>query len=265
MIKRDFTKKIYRELLEQLIFNGYSVIPFKNFFYTKSKKIVILRHDVDKKPQNSLEFALIESSLNFSSTYYFRVTKTVYPISIIKKIASMGHEIGYHYEDLVSSNGDLDKAIISFENHLKLLRKCYPVVTICMHGNPLSKWDNRDLWKIYNYKNFGIIGEPYFDIDFNEVFYLTDTGRRWDGVDLSVRDKVFNDKVMSNFRYLRYHNTKDIIEAAEEGKLPDKMMLTTHPQRWNDGILRWTFELISQNFKNLIKKYIVASKSLNAN
>ena len=54
-----------------------------------------------------------------------------------------------------------------------------PVKTICMHGSPLSKWDNRDLWKRYNYRDFGIIAEPYFDLDFDEVFYITDTGRSW--------------------------------------------------------------------------------------
>ena len=39
-------------------------------------------------------------------------------------------------------------------------------------------------------EDFGIIAEPYFDVDFDEVFYLTDTGRRWDGDSVSVRDKV---------------------------------------------------------------------------
>ena len=71
-------------------------------------------------------------------------------------------------------------AIDDFRLNLEKLRKFYPVKTICMHGSPLSKWDNRDLWKKYNYRDYGIIGEAYFDIDFGEVLYLTDTGRRWD-------------------------------------------------------------------------------------
>jgi hypothetical protein len=41
-------------------------------------------------------------------------------------------------------------------------------------------------------EDFGIIAEPYFDVDFKEVLYLTDTGRRWDGDEVSVRDKVEN-------------------------------------------------------------------------
>lgn len=62
-------------------------------------------------------------------------------------------------------------------------------LSICMHGSPMSPYDSRDLWKQYNYKDFGIIGKPYFDIDFSKVLYLTDTGRRWDGEKVSVRDK----------------------------------------------------------------------------
>ncbi len=59
-----------------------------------------------------------------------------------------------------------------------------------MYGSPLSKYDNKLLWKYYNYKDFGIIGEPYFDVDFSKVLYLTDTGRRWNGDRVSIRDKV---------------------------------------------------------------------------
>jgi hypothetical protein len=47
-----------------------------------------------------------------------------------------------------------------------------------MHGSPRSKFDNKELWSKYNYRDLGIIGEPFFDIDFDDFFYLTDTGRR---------------------------------------------------------------------------------------
>ena len=42
----------------------------------------------------------------------------------------------------------------------------------------------------YDYKSLGIIGESHRDVDWNQVYYLTDTGRRWDGESVSVRDKV---------------------------------------------------------------------------
>lgn len=145
-----------------------------------------------------------------------------------------------------------------------------------MHGNPLSKLDNRLLWLKYNYRDFGIIGEPYFDIDFNEVLYLTDTGRRWDGDGVSVRDKVseahskwhrtrkkgFSARstphaLRATHKGLRFHSTFDIINALEQDLLPNKILLTIHPQRWHNRFIPWAKELVFQNAKNIVKAIIV--------
>ena len=64
----------------------------------------------------------------------------------------MGHEIGYHYEDLAMAKGNYEKAILSFEQNLAKLRHIVPVETICMHGSPLSKFDNRKIWEKYDYR-----------------------------------------------------------------------------------------------------------------
>jgi hypothetical protein len=78
----------------------------------------------------------------------------------------------------------------SFLKNLEAMRKIADIKTICMHGSPMSPYDNRLLWTKYDYRDYGIIGEPYFDVDFSRVAYYTDTGRRWDGDSVSVRDKV---------------------------------------------------------------------------
>src|SRR5690625_8009539 len=93
----------------------------------------------------------------------------------------MGHEICYHYESMDTADGDPVLALKHFEDGLKRLRDVTEIRTICMHGSPLSRYDNRDLWKSYSYRDYGINAEPYFDMDFSRVLYLTDTGRRWDG------------------------------------------------------------------------------------
>ena len=111
--------------------------------------------------------------------------------------------------------------------------------------------DNRDLWKKYDYRRWGIIGEPYFDIDFNELTYLTDTGRCWNGQKYNIRDKV------EGSDFTQFHTTGDIIGAVSRGMLPDKIMFTTHPQRWTDNRWKWWRELISQNLKNEVKRIIV--------
>ena len=122
-----------------------------------------------------------------------------------------------------------------------------------MHGSPTSKWDSKELWKHYNYKDYGIIAEPYFDVNFDNVFYLSDTGRRWDGYNVSVRDKVQSSK----FKVQSFKKTGDIIEAAKENNLPNQIMFTFHPQRWTDKMAPWVKELLWQNVKNVVKYFLV--------
>ena len=123
-----------------------------------------------------------------------------------------------------------------------------------MHGSPMSKYDSRDLWKNTSYRDYGIIAEPYFDVDFDKVFYLTDTGRRWDGEKFSVRDKV-----KSEFN-LQFRTTDEIIAACRNSALPKQIMFTFHPQRWTNNRLLWIIEYISQRSKNLIKRAFFMGK-----
>jgi hypothetical protein len=293
----DFTLKTYQSLLKALIKQGYAFQTFQEFielseasrYLSRSRakrvnpinKSIILRHDVDKLPENSLKFAQIQHELGIKGSYYFRIVPENLPNGsqgfnpeIIKQIADLGHEIGFHYETIdlaakkLKQNSEFRiqnsqnqekqiaiKAIELFEEQLQTLRNYYPVKTICMHGSPLSKYDNKLLWKYYNYRDFGIIGEPYFDVDFSKVLYLTDTGRRWDGEAVSVRDKVSQN---SEFRIQNYKfkKTSDIIAATINEELPDQIMFTFHPQRWTDKPLPWVKELVLQNTKNVVKYFL---------
>lgn len=235
----DFTLTKYRELL--LALKGYGDI--------------ILRHDVDLKPQNSLATAKIEAELGWKAVYYFRAVPESWNEEIIREIASLGHEVGYHYESLTTCNGDVDAAWEDFKRNLERLRVLTPVHSICMHGSPRSPWDSKDIWKKYDYRSVGIDFEPYLDTDFSQTFYLTDTGRRWDGYKVSVRDRIpqYQDRWVKEG--LVYHGTDDIIAAAKAGTLPHRIMITTHPQRWTDSKHLWLKELVLQNAKNVVKRF----------
>ncbi|NOQ25980.1 MAG: hypothetical protein GQ564_11510 [Bacteroidales bacterium] len=264
----DFTLKTYQSLLTNLKGQGYTFQTFHEFLEKPEKKSIILRHDVDKLPENSLEFAQLQKELGIKGCYYFRIVPQSFIPEIIKKIAGLGHEIGYHYEDIDLASKSIkyqnakhktlkekelaEKAIELFEKNLIELRKYYPVKTICMHGSPLSKFDNRLLWKYYNYRDYGIVGEPYFDVDFSDILYLTDTGRRWDGDAVSIRDKVKSTKVKDK----NFNSTSDIIKAVENEGLPNQIMFTFHPQRWTDKPLPWVKELVLQNTKNIVKYFL---------
>lgn len=260
-MNKDFTLKKYIEFLQKLKDKNYHFIPFEDYCLYKANLIndsfVVLRHDVDLKAENSLITAEIEHALGIRASYYFRVIEQSNKPEIIKKIVEKNHEIGYHYEDMTISEGNVDKAIAHFDTWLNYFRQFYPVKTICMHGAPRSKFDGRDLWKKYDYHDFGIMGEPYFDVDFSKVFYLTDTGRRWDGFNVSLRDKVpvYQDEWIK--RGLVFHSTDDVINAIKEEKLPKQLMITTHPQRWTDRKAEWLVEMVKQTTKNIVKGLMV--------
>lgn len=263
-MNRDFTLAKYTELIRGLKAGGYCFVTFEQYCSDREalddKRFVILRHDVDLKAENSLATAKTEHALGIAASYYFRVVEQSNKPEIIKEIVRLGHEIGYHYEDMSLCNGDAEKAMAHFERQLAYFREFYPVKTICMHGAPRSKYDGRDLWKNYDYHGFGIIGEPYFDVDYSHVFYLTDTGRRWDGFNVSVRDKipVYQDEWI---RYgWVYHVTDDLLNAIENRLLPRQIMMTTHPQRWTDRQGEWLKETVTQSAKNVVKGVMVKFK-----
>lgn len=253
---RDFTLKTYRRLLDSLQKAGYVFFAFEDYEKAdKSKKAVILRHDVDLRPGQSVKTAVIENEIGIRGSYYFRIVKGSNHPEKIERIRDLGHEIGYHYEDLAICKGDLIEAWDNFQMNLLYFREFYPVKTICMHGSPRSPHDSRDLWKKFNYKKKGIIGEPYFDVDFDSWFYLTDTGRRWDGWNVSVRDKVAQQQ-----RWVKegmvFRSSEDICKAALDEELVQKIMITIHPQRWDDNLVSWLRELIFQKVKNHGKRII---------
>lgn len=250
----DFTLRSYQSLLEALLQNDYRFLTFRDFIASRSNlqgKVAVLRHDVDRLPGHSLRFALIQHQKGIAGSYYFRAVPESWDEAVIRQIASLGHEVGYHYEDLTLARGNTTKAFALFTQHLEALRQLAPVSTICMHGSPRSKYDNKDVWKHYDYRNYGIAGEPYFDIDFKKVFYLTDTGRRWDGGAVSVRDKVD-----SGFD-LTLHSTQEIIDCIRSGRFPTRVMVNFHPQRWTDDPGLWVREKYVQKVKNLVKYWLI--------
>ena len=207
-----------------------------------------MRHDVDKRPEQSLVFARLQGELDIRATYYFRIKPESFDPRVIEQISALGHEIGYHYENLSLVEREMkrekgkgnkgkggrsqqsavgkeineyeaelfERGIESFERNLARLRQVADIKTICMHGSPLSKWDSRLLWDRYDYRDYGIIGEPYFDIDFETVAYYTDTGRRWDGEKVSIRDKVFRSMEKGEGRR-EEKQTKVVRQKSKEG------------------------------------------------
>ena len=148
----DFTLDKYCELLGVLLEKGYSVQTFEDFIKNPESKVVVLRHDVDRRAINAVWMGEIEKKMKVRGSYYFRIVPESNNDEVIREVVSQGHEVGYHYEDMGMCKGDFEKAYEAYQKNLKHFRKYYPVSTICMHGSPENKIDNRELWKKYDYK-----------------------------------------------------------------------------------------------------------------
>ena len=244
---KDFTLDMYKVLIEGLKGAGYSFQRLEDFVQCPLERVVIIRHDVDIWNRKALPFARLENKLGVKASYYFRYLKRGFDSAIIREVASLGHEVGYHYEDLTSNDGDMEKAISSFEEKLTKLREHYPVKTICMHGKSGSPYNNRDMWKEHSYRDYGVIAEPYLDLDFNKVLYLTDTTQSWNDSSVSLRDKV------DSSYDLPFRTTRDILNNID--KLPGQIMFNIHPDIWASNFGEWVFLKLFVGLHTLYKKY----------
>lgn len=273
---RDFTFTAYEFLITALEEKGYTFVTFEEFVQGYPAKAVILRHDVDKRPEMAVRMAEYESQRSIRGSYQIRVPKIItsdYEAFIIK-IAGLGHEIGYHYEDFsramlnekyfkklgfrpMNFNRALEEATTKFQYNLNYLRQFYPVRVISMHGNPWSEFDNRELWKYQDYRKFGVLCEPYFDIDYSRVDYYTDTGRSWDAGSSNRRDRVsdISGKNSNKRKDKLPHSTFQLIRKIEEVTEPHSLVINTHPQRWINDLVPWISELLGQNIRNFAKTF----------
>jgi len=223
---RDFTMAKYGELCRVHLGAGYTPVTVYQYLTDPPRgRVVILRHDVDRKPGNALAMAELEHALGICSTYYFRHPATFVP-EVIGRVQALGHEVGYHYEVLAKAGGDYEKAIDLFARELAEFEEICDVQTICIHGSPLSRNDNRDLWKAYDFREFGVVGEAYLSMAGKDLRYLTDTGRNWGGKH-SVRDAMPGAGAVPPSVATTDDLARWIGSARVEG-----LYLTVHPERW---------------------------------
>jgi hypothetical protein len=248
--KKDFTIHKFRSLCEAVASNYPTITMAEYFEGSHPDRFVLMRHDVDRMPGHALETAKIEQELGIRSTYYFRAIKSTFKPELMKQIEDMGHEVGYHYEDLSVANGDHEKAIELFASNLERFRKICNVKTICMHGRPLSKYDNRDLWKSYDFEDYGIIGEAYLSAG-EKLNYFSDTGRNW-GNKNSLRDFIPGKDV-----YETFNTTDNFVNSISSRSLSNYYILS-HPERWGLSSFDWSLYYGMDMIVNISKDFLKA-------
>ena len=243
----DFNLGSYLDLCHTIV-SKQQDCRFIHYLGNKSESRIILRHDVDRRPNNSLRIAKMEYQLGLKSTYYFRCVPASFDENIIRKISEMNHEIGYHYEVMSKARGDIQKARSIFESDLEKLRSICEIRTVCMHGSPGSSFNNLHFWNHFMPKQFDIEGSAYLDAS-NVSAYFTDTGGKWNS-DLNLRDKL------PGCVMYKIKNTNELINTIKIQKLP-LIYITNHPERWAstrlEGIRYKAFDVSCNALKKVIK------------
>lgn len=249
----DFSAVKYRQLCESLVTAGYRSIKFTDYV-AKSKKAdrkkrVLLRHDVDRFAKSALHIAEIEQDLGLCASYYFRIPGTFKP-EIIKQIHALGHEVGLHYEVLDKSRGDIAMAAQFLKEDLARLRDIAPVEIASMHGNPLTPFNNLDIWQHFIIDNYGILGEAYLSVDISTLLYFSDTGRTWKKNKFNIYDHM-QTKAVELSEIPIAESTDDLIEIICHSDR--NIYILTHPERWPTSfaswLLSWSLDAIANPLK----------------
>lgn len=251
---KDFTFSAYQCYLNTLKAGGFLNLRVDEYLelYPKPQRFFIIRHDVDRRPKKALHMAQLERTMNIRATYYFRAKPHVFKPDIMKTIAEMGHEIGYHYESLCDTKGNILKALKDFEQNLAKFRLWVDVKTVAMHGRPLSPFDSRELWMHVDHKKllseqYQILGEAYLDIDYTDIAYLTDTGRNWSLSRANRRDRVAS-------RDIPEIHTSDHLLEFFRAQTASKIVFQVHPERWAESLPDYLLCSGMDYAVNLVKK-----------
>jgi hypothetical protein len=137
----DFTFDSYGELLGCFLQGGYRIVTVRQAATELiDPPILVLRHDVEWSAERALSAAAIERSLDVRSTLYFRVDTKANDIAAMTRLQDDGFDIGYHYNCLDRTKGDVSQATQLFEHDVAYLRRSgIDIVTAAAHGNPRLK------------------------------------------------------------------------------------------------------------------------------
>jgi hypothetical protein len=251
-VTRDFTLEMYRKLLDTLLGAGYEPLTVRDYLGREDlpEQFVVCRHDVDRKPANARKMARLEADRGVASTYYLRTN--TFSTSLARTLTTLSHEVGYHYEDFVREGGELEPAHERFARNLEEFRRVAPVDTVCMHGNPLSPHDNREMWldpAAPDLGDYDLLGEAYLSMDFESVTYFSDTGRTWRDGSLKIRDHTMGE----GDKTVTADGTSDLVTMFADRRVPQACLLA-HPSRWADNYRELLTARVTDGAVNVVKR-----------
>lgn len=206
--KSDFTTNQYIELL-RLAKKSYEFVGYGG--RKPISKYVFWRHDVDLSLNRAARLAQIEHDEGVRTTYFLNPHCEFYNLfekgqaQIIKKILSLGHDVGLHFDVgfyQIENEEDLDKWIV---RETELLHDWFGV-----RVNAFS-FHNPDAFMLACEKeNYGGLINCYSKYFKTSVPYCSDSNGYW-----------------------RFRRLRDVLEAATDSCL----QVLTHPGLWQETVL----------------------------
>lgn len=228
----------YRQLLSVLRSAGRQLQPVADFLRVPQPAAAVLRHDVDRRPAQAMRMATAEAGAGVRATYYFRCDAAgTFPAEACRRVAQLGHEVGYHYEDLARCRGDRPRARDEFRRHLAALRAIAPCRTVSMHGSPLSRYDNGQLLEPADFSECDLLGDATASVQPHLPVYFTDAGGSWNDPRVNFRDRVG----------LMPEGADPLIPSVLSACLAEHptrvLYFNLHPERWSADLLQFGLSL----------------------
>jgi tetratricopeptide (TPR) repeat protein len=237
-----FLYSIWDEVCKN-ISKSSKTITLNQVLSQKNNKWIAIKHDVETNVQKALDLAKIEAKYNIQATYYVQADLLDDNYKLLQEIASLGHEVTYHYDVLDANNGNFDKAIEEFKHNIEKFQKYgFEVLTVCPHGNPVmirNGWNSnkdffRDMKVVELFSNIlDIVIELPKKLDY-KYMYISDTGYGWKQI-VNIKDNDIQNN--GDVSIKDYKKLLEIINTQES------VILSTHPHRWEKSIFKYMFNV----------------------
>lgn len=279
-----FTFDSYRKLLDTISGAGFAVHGIEKIIearidgFIPEGKFVAIRHDVDYYPKRALVLAKIEAERETFTTYYVRrqFFDSDEHLNLIRQIADLGHQIGYHYEEVdthqKAPNNQVARDAVGFfvGSLLDLDKLGFPIKTVCAHGNPISDVDNKQV--VHLLRNEKFLDELAFTFDRNMVKEKV-SERLIGDASIDITGQDFDIYIPDTGRFNPRYNLKDHIDDCPTAKLNSlhdlqailnnsknqRVYMNMHPDRWSGDIFTWLFDFGLDTAKNTVKRFMGTS------
>ncbi len=226
-----FTLPAYCLLCEAIRSGPLRPLTMADYLRTRPESgFVILRFDIDDRPQHGLDMAYLLHGYGLRASFYWHTyPPALYCAALMREMAVLGHEIGYHHAALSRCQGDISAAACLFQMDVEMLRGAgFEIDTVAAHGAP--GYDNKRLLKARPdlLETCGLLGDGYASIDFGRVQYVSDAGWAWRRYPLraDAQDFRLNHGVGALPR-LADSDVRALVQTPGAS-----LYLNTHPELW---------------------------------